>query len=90
MSRTLAFVLALTLCAAVLPEPIWAQEITWSRIFSDGLHREATCVQQTADGGYVLVGWGAWLVKMDAAGNEQWERTFGGGHRNPNVEGVAS
>jgi len=43
--------------------------------------------QQTVDGGYILVGWtkskgsgGAdiWLVKTNANGVKQWEKTFGG------------
>lgn len=43
-------------------------------------------VRQTSDGGYVLAGFkfsnkskeDAWLIKIDASGNEQWNSTFGG------------
>jgi hypothetical protein len=43
-------------------------------------------VALTSDGGYALAGMSrscgpwkqAWLVKADAAGNQEWERHFGG------------
>ncbi len=54
---------------------------------SDG----AYCVQQTADGGYIIAGYtysnitrsqDIWLVKMNAAGDTTWTRTFGDGFLN--------
>ena len=48
-----------------------------------GYHERANCVQQTSDGGYILTGTAhyrdqdAWLVKLDAFGNMQWEEYFG-------------
>ncbi len=58
----------------------------WNRTFGDKGDEGASSIQQTADGGYALAGshsagagaQDAWLVKTDANGNEQWNRTFGG------------
>jgi hypothetical protein len=59
----------------------------WDQSFGGNSFDEAREVQQTSDGGYILVGYtksyGAgdndfWLVKTDSNGAEEWNRTFGG------------
>jgi hypothetical protein len=57
----------------------------WSDIYGDASHEFASCVQQTADGGYILVGnvgysdfSDVYLLWTDALGNEIWSREFGG------------
>lgn len=69
--------------------------IQWNRTYGGEKNDYATCMVETADGGYALAGptesFGQgeedfWLVKTDADGNMQWNRTYGG----PNSEGVYS
>lgn len=58
----------------------------WMKTFG-GAKGDCGCsVQQTTDGGYIIVGsvnlyeslvFDAWLIKLDSNGNEQWNRTFG-------------
>ncbi|UCD38549.1 MAG: T9SS type A sorting domain-containing protein, partial [Fidelibacterota bacterium] len=58
----------------------------WNRTYGGGGRETARCVQQTTDGGYVIVGetysfgGGAqcWVIKTDSLGTEEWSQTFGG------------
>ena len=66
--------------------PLWINN-TFSVTFGGNDLDGGYEVQQTSDGGYVVVGvtwsYGAgeadlWLIKIDSLGNEQWNKTFGG------------
>jgi predicted secreted protein len=59
----------------------------WSRTFGGSGDDVGLSVQQTRDGGYIIVGFAesfgaggkdVYLIKVDANGNMQWSRTFGG------------
>jgi hypothetical protein len=64
-----------------------AGTVLWTKTFGmPGKEDSATSVQQTSDGGYILVGetmsFGAgsydfYIIKTDASGNAVWTRTFG-------------
>ncbi len=59
----------------------------WNRTFGGEGHDYIYSVSQAQDGGFILAGltWSygagkkdAWVIKTDANGSEQWNRTFGG------------
>jgi hypothetical protein len=63
-----------------------AGELTWARVYQAGPDGSALQqIQQTADGGYIAAGsfqdaqqdTGALLLKLDSAGNVQWQRNLG-------------
>jgi hypothetical protein len=60
--------------------------VTWEKAYSHGGHEYLSTVQQTPDGGYIVLGhvhpfggWDdLWLLKLDSSGNISWQRTYGG------------
>ncbi len=61
--------------------------VVWSRTLGGKGDEFVTSVQQTSDDGYIMVGitssYGVggrdlWMIKTDAKGYKQWDRTFGG------------
>ena len=59
----------------------------WNQTFGAGGDDKGFSVQQTADGGYIIVAttnsygngdYDVWLIKTDQLGNEEWNQTFGG------------
>jgi hypothetical protein len=58
----------------------------WTKTFGGTDSEFGYAVQQTTDGGYIVVGrtysnfnqWDVYLIKTDGSGTEQWTKTFGG------------
>ncbi|MEM3699924.1 MAG: CARDB domain-containing protein [Candidatus Bathyarchaeia archaeon] len=58
----------------------------WNKTYGDALFQEAWDVKQTSDTGYIMAGYTSavgqmedfWLVKVDAYGNMEWNKTYGG------------
>jgi hypothetical protein len=64
-----------------------AGNIQWNKTYGGADYEEAHSMVQTSDGGYAIAGrtWyfgtgsaDSWLVKTDAAGNMEWNKTYGG------------
>ncbi len=60
--------------------------VVWSKTFGDSLTEYGHSVQQTSDGGYIILGdtWSFtpgysqfYLIKVDASGNKLWEQNYG-------------
>ena len=80
----LASILILTLVTSIQASPT-----QWIKTYGGSHWDEAFAVQQTSDGGYIVVGRtysfgvGAgcadfWVLKLDSNGNIQWQKTYGG------------
>jgi hypothetical protein len=63
--------------------------VSWSKTYGGENWEYATAIQQTTDGGYIVVGdtttFGVngndhvWLLKLDSSGNISWENSYGTG-----------
>ena len=60
--------------------------ILWKKTFGGASYEEARSIVQTSDGGFALAGftysfgaggWDYWVLKLDASGAVQWQKTFG-------------
>jgi len=65
----------------------WGQEMEWDQAFGGFGGAGGNSVQQTTDGGYIIVGvtispfsgdGDIWLIKTNSLGEQEWNRTFGG------------
>ncbi|MCK4352488.1 T9SS type A sorting domain-containing protein [candidate division WOR-3 bacterium] len=61
----------------------------WGEIFGGADDDEGRCVRQTADSGFIVVGYtksygsgdkNVWLIKTKSSGDTSWTRIFGGGN----------
>lgn len=81
--KTLALLLTFAACSAVFAQP----DTLWSRTYGGSYSDYCYSVRQTADNGFVLAGYTThtsfgpedfYLVKTNANGLPQWERSYGG------------
>jgi PKD repeat protein len=58
--------------------------VVWEKTYGGGGDDSASCVRQTADGGYIVAGatnsftHGIWVLKLTADGSIAWQKTYGG------------
>lgn len=68
---------------------LWGQmEIEWERNYGRDKNDLASYIQQTSDGGFVVVGhsvtagqvamYDCWIIKLNVSGDLEWEKTYGG------------
>jgi uncharacterized delta-60 repeat protein len=63
-------------------------DVVWQKTYGGGFYDDASSVQQTSDGGYIVAGetwsfsatgYDVWVLKLDASGDVVWQKTYGGG-----------
>ena len=84
MKRISIFIVSLLWCMPLKAQP----DTLWTKTFGGSNGDWGFSVQQTSDGGYIILGgtvsYGAgeidaWLIKTDTSGDTLWTKTFGGG-----------
>jgi hypothetical protein len=83
----LSLILLLWIPAVLFAQP--APDTLWTRVIGGTGDDLPSAIRQTSDGGFIVVGttnssgaggWDVSLVKLDAAGNVQWSRSYGTRH----------
>ncbi len=84
MKKHVLMLLSVFILLGLCPIELYAG---WTRSYGGGGIETGTYVEQTSDGGYIVVGttdsWGAglqdiWLLKLDSEGDTLWMKTLGG------------
>jgi hypothetical protein len=86
VNSTILVLLVISVGAVSFPliSTVVASSIIWSKTFGGDDMDACTSMLETADGGFALFGFAhsfgtdAWLVKTDAYGNMEWNKTVGG------------
>jgi hypothetical protein len=82
----LSFIAVFVLLSLCLVASAEVSSTTWTRTYGGADIDEAESVIQTSDGGYAIagstfilhrLGYDFWLIKIDAYGNMEWNRTYG-------------
>ena len=75
----------IALLAIILATPVWAQPpmTLWTKIIDSGGYDGGLSIKQTDDGGFIVAGSQStqgnfWLIKLNAFGDQEWQRTYGG------------
>ena len=70
-------------------------DIEWEKTYGGSNTDKATCIQQTADGSYIVAGYSysvngnvtnnnggsdAWILKLSTNGDIEWQKTYGGSY----------
>jgi len=86
MKKNAALLLFFVLLSSQMFHSVEAASVMWSQAYGGTSADASTSLVQTADGGYALVGFtqsfgaggsDAWLVKTNAYGNMEWNKTYG-------------
>jgi hypothetical protein len=82
--KTLSLICLIVMGTVAMAQP---PHTLWTRIYGGDGNDYGSCVQITADGGFIIAGYtgsfgagenDAWLIKTDSLGNEEWSNTYGG------------
>jgi hypothetical protein len=82
----IVFLISITLLSGIpgCGSDVNKKGIIWEKQYSKGGYGAGNFVQQTSDGGFIVIGdgenkgWDTWLIKTDSTGKIIWDKTYGG------------